>query len=156
MAFGVLAQSISRHAARAVALLSEAAGPIGMVGGQALDIEAQKPTLELLKEIHKRKTGRLIQVSVEAAAVLCEASNSQLQALRTYGEQLGLAFQLADDLQDFDSESPEKVSFASAMGVPETIRYLEESSDLALKAIADFGPQAEDLRQMIRLNRDRV
>lgn len=156
MAFGILATSPSPKAATAVALLSDAAGPHGMVGGQALDVEAQKPTLELLKEIHLRKTGRLIQVSVEAAALLCEATTHQIAALRTYGDLLGLAFQLADDLQDFDTDRPEKVSYASTIGVPETIRLLVETSDKALSALSDFGNSAEGLRQMIRLNRDRV
>ncbi len=156
MAFGILAQSPSPRAATAVALLSEAAGPRGMVGGQALDIEARKPTLELLKEIHQRKTGRLIQVAVEAAAVLCEAGTHQVQALRTYGELLGLGFQLADDLQDFDTDKPEKVSYVSTLGFPETIRMLEETSDKALASLSDFGNSADGLRKMIRLNRDRV
>jgi geranylgeranyl diphosphate synthase type II len=156
MAFGILAQSPSPKAATAVALLSEAAGPRGMVGGQALDIEAQKPNEELLKEIHARKTGRLIQVSVEGAAALCEASSKQIQDLKTYGELLGLAFQLADDLQDFDEGDPEKVSYAATLGVPETIRFLETTSDRALFCLTEFGPSAEGLRQMIKLNRDRV
>ena len=156
MAFGILAQSPSPKAATAVALLSEAAGPRGMVGGQALDIEAQKPSKELLKEIHARKTGRLIQVSVEGSAALCEATSKQLQVLKTYGELLGLAFQLADDLQDFDEGDPEKVSYASTLGVPETIRYFEETSDQALECLKEFGVSAEGLRQMIKLNRDRV
>lgn len=156
MAFGILAQSPRPTAATAVALLSIAAGPRGMVGGQALDIEAQKPNLELLKEIHERKTGALIRVSVEAAAVLCEAGVQKIQALRSYGEQLGMAFQLADDLQDFDPESPEKVSFASALGVTETLRHLETASDKALSALADFPDSARGLREMVRLNRERV
>lgn len=156
LAFGVLAQSPSPRAATAVALLSEAAGPRGMVGGQALDIEAQNPTLTLLEEIHQRKTGRLIQVSVEAAGVLCEADLNQVEALRLYGEQLGLAFQLADDIQDFDSESPEKVSYASLLGNEETLRLLNEASQKALEALNDFSSSADGLREMVRLNRERV
>ena len=75
-----------------------------------------------LLEIHKRKTGALIQVSVEAAAVLCGATPEQQKALAEYGENLGLAFQLADDLQDFHSDRPEKVNFATALGIDETRR----------------------------------
>lgn len=156
MAFGILAQSPSPKAATAVALLSEAAGPRGMVGGQVLDIEAQTPDQDLLKQIHARKTGKLIQVSVEGAAALCEATTKQIQDLKTYGELLGLAFQLADDLQDFDEGDPEKVSYCSSLGVPETIRYLEETSDQALACLTTFGKSADGLRQMIKLNRDRV
>lgn len=156
LSFGILAQTPSPRAATAVALLSEAAGPFGMVGGQALDIEASRPDLDLLKEIHTRKTGALIRVAVEAAAVLCEASCAQIKNLRAYGEQLGFAFQLADDLQDFDAGDPEAVSFASTLGVHDTLTHLEEASNLALSALDEFGPAAEGLREMVNLNRDRV
>ncbi len=156
MSFGILAQSPSPRAAQAVALLSEAAGPRGMVGGQVMDVDAQNPGKLLLEDIHKRKTGRLIQVSVEAAGVLCDAPKTQVQALRAYGEQLGLAFQLADDIQDFDPAKPEKVSFASLLGNDETLRLLNETSQKALDALADFSSTADGLREMVRLNRDRV
>ncbi len=156
MSFGILAQSPSPRAAQAVALLSEAAGPRGMVGGQVMDVDATNPGKLLLEDIHKRKTGRLIQVSVEAAGVLCEAPISQVEALRTYGEQLGMAFQLADDIQDFDPASPEKVSFVSLLGNEETLRLLNVASQSALTAISDFPSSADGLREMVRLNRERV
>ena len=156
LSFGILAQTPSPRAATAVALLSEAAGPFGMVGGQALDIEAQRPDLDLLAEIHARKTGALIRVAVEASAVLCEATCAQIKSLRHYGEQLGMAFQLADDLQDFDPADPEAVSFATTLGVHDTLTRLEEASDEALAALAEFGADAEGLRQMVELNRDRA
>jgi geranylgeranyl diphosphate synthase type II len=156
MSFGILAQTPSPRAATAVALVSEAAGPNGMVGGQALDIEMSQPTLPLLREVHRRKTGALIRVSVEAAAVLCEVDPHDVKKFRTYGEQLGLAFQLADDLQDFDPKNPETVNFASALGVAKTREHLEEASHAALGAIADLGEAAEGLRQMVHLNLERV
>lgn len=156
LAFGVLAQAPSPRAATAVALLSTAAGPRGMVGGQVLDIESAKPTVELLTEIHQRKTGALIRVSVEAAAVLCGAEQKQIERLREYGEHLGLGFQLADDLQDFNPDKPEKISFASALGVHETLRRLERSCQDAMACLADFGSAAEGLRRMVQLNRERV
>lgn len=155
MAFGILAQAPSKNAASAVGLLSIAAGPQGMVGGQALDIETSKPTEALLTEIHHRKTGALIRVSVEAAAVLCDATPEQVAKLRAYGEHLGLAFQLADDLQDFDEDKPEKISFATLLGVTETLKRLERASDEATEALRDFPP-ADGLRHLITFNRDRV
>src|SRR4051812_43647285 len=97
-AFSILAQSASPHAITAVHLLSEAAGPRGMVGGQVLDIESKSPDADLLEEIHQRKTGALIQVSVEAAAVMCGGTPEQQKAMAEYGGHLGMAFQLADDL----------------------------------------------------------
>jgi geranylgeranyl diphosphate synthase type II len=156
MSFGVLAQTPSASAATAVALLSEAAGPRGMVGGQVLDVQADRPNLDLLKEIHKRKTGALIRVSVEASALLCQASSQQQQHLRAYGEHLGFAFQLADDVQDYDPAKPEKISFASTLGMASTLQMLEEESERALKALESFSDQADGLRRMIELNRERV
>ena len=156
MSFGILAQTPSPRAATAVAMVSEAAGPYGMVGGQALDIEMSSPNLQLLKEVHHRKTGALIRVAVEAAAVLCDVDSGMVKKLRTYGEQLGLAFQLADDLQDYDAADPEPVSFATTLGVVKTREHLEAASDSALSALSEFGEGAEGLRQMVQLNRDRV
>lgn len=155
MAFGILAQAPSPHAATAVSLLSLAAGPRGMVGGQALDIETAKPNEALLTEIHQRKTGALIRVSVEAAAVLCGAEAGEIEKLREYGEHLGLAFQLADDLQDYDPDKPEKISFATLLGIPETLKRLETASQQALDSLSSF-PDASGLRRMVNLNRERV
>lgn len=155
-AFSVLAQSPSPHAIQAVYLLSEAAGPRGMVGGQVLDIQARDPDEFALAEIHKRKTGALIQVSVEAAAVLCGATPEQQKSLAEYGENLGLAFQLADDLQDFHSDNPEKVNFATALGIDETRRRLQLASEEALECLFIFPESADPLRQMIQMNAQRV
>jgi geranylgeranyl diphosphate synthase type II len=155
-AFDVLAQAPVPQAAQAVSLLARAAGAHGMVGGQALDIESAQPSVELLTEIHKRKTGALIAVSVEAAAVLCAAEPAQIQALSKFGGHLGMAFQLADDLQDFNPAKPEKISFASLLGVPATLKRLELESQAALATLSDFSAQAGGLRRLIELNRERV
>jgi geranylgeranyl diphosphate synthase type II len=156
LAFDVLAQAPSAKAASVVSLLSRAAGPRGMVGGQVLDIECAKPSEAMLSEIHQRKTGALIRVAVEGAAVLCEASPARIAKLAEFGDHLGMAFQLADDLQDFDAEDPEKVSFASLLGVEETLKRLEAASEQALSALKGDDLQAEGLSQMVALNRQRV
>lgn len=155
-AFSLLSQSMSPHAITAVHLLAEAAGPRGMVGGQVLDIQARNPDEILLGEIHERKTGALIRVSVEAAAVLCGATQEQQNALRDYGAQLGLAFQLADDLQDYSPDKPEKVSFVTALGVDETRARLERASEEALESLFIFPESADPLREMIQMNSKRV
>lgn len=156
LAFGVLAQVPSAATAEAVSLLSEAAGPRGMVGGQVLDVEHNLPEADLLMQIHARKTGCLIRVAVEGAAVLCEANPASRGALRAYGEQLGLAFQLADDLEDYDPQKPEKISFASRLGVAPTRDKLAAVSAEALANLNTFGNKADGLREMIRLNETRV
>ena len=152
-AFEVLAKADS---AKAVALLATAAGAAGMVGGQVLDIVSAKPNLDLLQRIHRRKTGALIRVSVEAAAVLCQASPNQVAALREFGEHLGLAFQLADDIEDFDPAKPEKISYVSLLGLDQTRNRLRETSTAALNCLKEFGTEADDLRFMITFNHDRV
>lgn len=155
-AFSVLAQSSSPNAIQAVHLLSEAAGPRGMVGGQVLDIDSKTPDLELLEEIHKCKTGALIRVSVEAAAVLCGATPEQQSALAEYGANLGLAFQLADDIQDFNPEKPEKISFCTLLGAEKTRERLVQVSEEALEALFIFPDSADPLRHMIQMNSERV
>ena len=155
-AFSLLAQSSSVNAITAVHLLSEAAGPRGMVGGQVLDIEAQNPSREMLEEIHKRKTGALIQVSVEAAAVLCGATPEQQQALAEYGAGLGFAFQLADDLQDYNPDQPEKINFVSVLGVDGTRDKLKKVSEEALENLFIFDERADGLLEMITMNSGRV
>jgi geranylgeranyl diphosphate synthase type II len=155
-AFSLLSQSPSPHAITAVHLLAEAAGPRGMVGGQVLDIETQNPDMELLEEIHKRKTGALIRVSVEAAAVMCGATSEQRNALSEYGAQLGLAFQLADDIQDHSPDNPEKISFVTALGLAETQNRLNRASEEALESLFIFPESADSLREMVSINTKRI
>lgn len=155
-AFSILSESRSHDLRKAVYLLADAAGPVGMVGGQVLDVGSQNPDEKLLAEIHKRKTGALIRVAVEGTAALLGALPEQLGELRTYGERLGLAFQLADDIQDFDPSKPEKINYASLLGVDATRKRLESASKEALAALEKFDEGADGLRQMIRFNSERV
>lgn len=156
MAFQILAAKPSPFSAEAVYLLARAAGSEGMVGGQVLDIESQAPDRLLLEQIHRRKTGALIQVSVEGAAALCAASAQDRQALGRYGWNLGLAFQLADDLQDFDPGRPEKISFVSALGEAATRERLKQAGDEALADLSRFTASADALRDMVQANAGRA
>ena len=89
-----------------VSMLSMAAGPMGMVAGQMLDMEAEtKPiTLEQLKEIHANKTGRLLEFSVVAGAIIAEASGEVVELLRQFSKHIGLAFQIKDDILDVEGD----------------------------------------------------
>lgn len=156
LAFGALAESDSPHLKQALALLSEAAGPQGMVGGQVLDIGSKDPNEKLLAEIHKRKTGALIRVSVEGTAVLLGAGPEKAKLLRTYGEHLGMAFQIADDLQDFKPDMPEKINYVGRLGRDETMKLLKFVSDEAERTLSTFGAKAGGLYKMIQLNSQRV
>jgi geranylgeranyl diphosphate synthase type II len=87
---------------RIIHLVAKAAGVMGMVGGQVEDIlnTDKKITIEHLENIHKAKTGQMIILPLLAAAVYSEASNDDYNALKAYGEKIGLAFQIADDILD--------------------------------------------------------
>lgn len=89
-----------------ISMLSEAAGPIGMVAGQMLDMEAENTsiTLEQLKEIHANKTGRLIEFSVISGAIIAESSDEVIELLRQFSKHIGLAFQIKDDILDIEGD----------------------------------------------------
>nr|WP_279326573.1 farnesyl diphosphate synthase [Bacillus kexueae] len=86
--------------------LAKAAGVEGMVGGQVLDIEGegQALTLEELKSIHEHKTGKLLEVSMVAGAILSDAPNQEIQVIRKIAYHLGIAFQIRDDILDIEGE----------------------------------------------------
>jgi geranylgeranyl pyrophosphate synthase len=88
---------------RVLALVAEAAGAVGMVGGQAIDLSAvgnRTMTADMLREMHARKTGALIRVSVAAGAIMGGADDQLFAALDIYGTEIGLAFQIVDDILD--------------------------------------------------------
>ena len=156
LAFSCLAESESPDLRRAIRLLASAAGPLGMVGGQVLDIASHDPGEVILAQIHKRKTGALIRVAVEGTAALVGALPEQIEELGFYGENLGLAFQLADDLQDYDPQQPEKISYVTRFGVAETQRRMKAAGESAVKALMRFDETADGLRQMVQFNSGRV
>jgi geranylgeranyl pyrophosphate synthase len=123
-AFGLLARepqgfhpTLMTRKLRVLALIAEAAGPAGMVGGQAIDLDAIRPpsakatggisrepsatlTPDGLRDMHARKTGALIRASVAAGAIMGGASDALFAALDQYGTEIGLAFQIVDDILD--------------------------------------------------------
>ena len=89
-----------------IGMLAQAAGPSGMVAGQMLDMAAENTTitLEQLKEIHANKTGRLLEFSVVAGAIIAEASGEVVELLRQFSKHIGLAFQIKDDILDVEGD----------------------------------------------------
>lgn len=158
LAFFTLAENYTNHpkvgaVVRDVALAS---GIQGMVGGQVLDVKWDKEgTADLLKKIHEMKTGALISVSVKMAATLCEANKTDLHHLSKYGDLLGLAFQLSDDIQDAREGETGK-NFASLWGEEKTLKYLNEVSEQAEGQLKHFGSEAEPLRELVSFNFDRI
>ncbi len=104
MAFEVLSRDVrpARVAADCCLELARAAGPEALVGGQADDLEglAATASLERLESIHRRKTGAMMQVSIRLGAMIARGSRRQRSALEKFGQRLGLAFQITDDLLD--------------------------------------------------------
>jgi geranylgeranyl diphosphate synthase type II len=101
--------SLAPRKLRAMRLVADAAGPCGMVGGQAIDLEAAGSGAAFdgdgLRAMHARKTGALIRASAAAGAVMAGASDVQLGAIETFASELGLAFQIVDDILDVEGAS---------------------------------------------------
>ena len=165
LAFEILSdEATHKEAGKRLALvnaLARAAGMRGMVGGQMIDL--QSPDLDLdaggLTRLQKMKTGALISFAVEAGAILGGADESERHALAGYAHDIGLAFQIADDVLDVDAASADlgktagkdaiegKVTFASLLG---TERARDQAGLLVEQAVAHltiFGDSADGLRQ---------
>jgi farnesyl diphosphate synthase len=148
--------------------LARAAGAAGMVGGQALDLEAEKlagaapQTLAHIRRLQGMKTGALISFSCEAGAILGAAGSPERAALRGYGEALGLAFQIADDLLDAEGDAATvgkrvakdaaagKATLVSLMGLDAARSELARVEAHAADALASFGSAGDVLREAAR------
>ncbi|MGO9688897.1 MAG: polyprenyl synthetase family protein [Syntrophobacteraceae bacterium] len=170
MAFEVLSDSRRLKAVsaqRLVAIIKEistASGVYGMVGGQVVDIESEGKDIDFptLEYIHTHKTGALIRASVRTGALYAKASKKQFSALTHYGELVGLAFQIFDDILDITGSREEtgkdegsdlkkgKQTFPSFYGLDESRRRAVEVSDRAVLALKDFGRKADPLRELAK------
>ncbi|MBI3130965.1 MAG: polyprenyl synthetase family protein [Acidobacteria bacterium] len=170
-AFAVLAAS---GRADAVALLAEAAGWRGMVGGQALDLEGEALTAsgtdfgwEHLQTIHRLKTGALLRASVELGGLLGGADSIQQASLRAYGEAIGLAFQIQDDILDATSDAATlgkragkdqgrgKITYPSLLGLDGARRALQEATERALCHLPSL-PNPSSLQAWARYLAERI
>ncbi len=147
---------------RIIRLVAQAAGPLGMVGGQAMDIASENKEIPFatLRSIHSRKTGALITAAVQCGAIIGQASEPQFAALTTYGEQLGLAFQIVDDLLNIEGTAAElgkavgsdaerhKATYPAFFGVEETRTKAAQAVAGAEAALALLGRPAEPLRAL--------
>jgi len=145
-----------------ISLISKAVGPEGMVGGQFLDLthEGKEVQYDTLREIHSRKTGALITASVQAGAVLGSSTAPQFQALTRYGIQIGLAFQIIDDLLNVEGTEEQlgkaagsdaarnKATYPALFGVEKTREKAREAVQEALAALAGFDARAAMLRDL--------
>ena len=142
--------------------VAQAAGPAGMVGGQAIDLgsEGQQPSPEVMKLMHRLKTGALFRASLRAGAMLGGGSDEDVQGLTDYAEQFGLAFQITDDILDVtgteaalgkpigSDEKNNKATYVSVYSLPEARRMAQEAVTDAVAALGRFGDRAWVLRSL--------
>jgi geranylgeranyl pyrophosphate synthase len=148
-----------------VKLLSKSVGFDGMVGGQAMDIAAEGKSLDVsaLKEVHLRKTGALIEASVLAGAICGEANAEQIEALGRFSRNIGLAFQVMDDVLDVTASSEtlgktagkditaDKSTYVACMGVDAASAYANDLLNEALALLSPFGQAADALSVLSKL-----
>lgn len=140
--------------------ISAAAGIAGMVGGQAMDILAEKtqPDADTIFEIHRRKTGALITAAVKSGAMISSARENQIQALACYGMNIGLAFQIADDILNVEGDRTimgketgsdaaiGKVTYPSLLGMDYAKEKMRQHVNAAIESISIFDNRALPLR----------
>jgi farnesyl diphosphate synthase len=150
--------------AELVAALAAAAGPAGMVGGQMIDLIAETTPLDIgaITRLQRMKTGALIAFACEAGAILAKAPTELRTALRFYAHDLGLAFQIADDLLDVEGVTAEtgkpvgadaasgKATFVSILGVERARAQAQLLVGQAIAHLDLFERRAELLRQVAR------
>ena len=159
-AFQIIAEHYGQEpeiALKLVSLLAQASGLRGMVGGQAIDMasKADGGALEDVRVMHSLKTGALIAASAKGAAIACGATSQELVEISEYAESLGLAFQVADDLLDFDLAKPEPGSYPALIGPNETRAFLNRLTETCLNSLSNWPAAAEPLREIAIYNRDR-
>ena len=149
-----------------VGLIAHGSGTFGMIGGQVVDIQMeggqwQKKNghAEILNYIHRHKTAALIRTSLQAGATLAGATTSQINALGVYGEKIGLAFQIADDVLDIVADKKKlgkkgsdrannKLTYPAIYGLDESRRKASALVEEAKNALKPFGKRAQILKQL--------
>ena len=148
---------------RVVDEISRAAGAEGMVGGQALDLEAENRqiTMEELRSVHRGKTGALFCAALRSGAILAGATEEQLAALTSYADHFGLAFQITDDILDVigsaeeigkpvgSDEKNNKSTYVSLTSLPEAQALARCTAEAAEEALSIFGAEADFLRGLV-------
>ena len=153
-----------------VSCLAKASGLAGMAGGQMLDLQAEKTrfSLDQTTQMQAMKTGALIRAATVMGGIAGGASETMISALADYADAIGLAFQLADDLLDYQAESTElgkpagrdaeagKASYVHFYGVEGTREKAEALVEEAAKALAPFAIEAEPLLELAQFSINRT
>ncbi len=161
LAFSVMAgtELPAETVIKAVKLLADCAGYLGMIGGQTMDLqhEGKQISLETLKKTDALKTGRLIYAACTLGCLVANADDEKFKAAETYAENIGLAFQIVDDLLDITSTSEElgkpvgsdednkKSTYPSLLGIEHSMEMVEELTKKAVDAVSVFGNDGQFL-----------
>jgi geranylgeranyl diphosphate synthase type II len=165
LAFQLLAQlpCEADRKSRLIEELAVAAGTVGgMIGGQVHDLEGEgrHPNAALLEAIHTAKTGALLRASLRMGGIFAGADQEQLSALSCYGEHVGLAFQIVDDVLDVEQSSEalgktagkdakqQKITFPAVYGLERSREMAEQERLAAHLALRPFDERAERLREL--------
>jgi len=168
LAFQVLAEldAPGDRKTRLIAELSVASGTVGgMIGGQVADLEGEgkPPDAQLLETIHRAKTGALLRASLRMGAIYAGASDAEYSALSCYGEHVGLAFQIVDDILDVEESSEalgktagkdaaqHKITFPAVYGLDASRRMAQEECRRAHEVLQPFGGRAGRLHELADL-----
>ena len=151
--------------AELVAAIARASGPAGMAGGQAMDLAAETSRFDLgtVTRLQQMKTGALIAVSVEAGAIMGRVAAEGRTGLRGYAHDIGLAFQIVDDLIDIEgdeaaagkNEGAGKETFVSLLGVDRAREQSRMLVDQAIGHLHHYGREADLLRDIARFIHER-
>ena len=149
---------------RIIDLIASAAGYKGMVGGQVVDItyEGKEPDAAVVEYIHRHKTAALIAASVTAGTILAGGTTDEEKSINRYGQQIGLAFQIADDILNIEGDrkvigkgigsdkEKGKITYPSVFGTAESKTIQKELITNAIDSLKRFDTRAEPLRSLAR------
>jgi geranylgeranyl diphosphate synthase, type II len=174
LAFSVLAEDTAAVATTRLAMirtLAQAAGTAGMAGGQAVDLAAvgQRLSVEAVENMHRRKTGALIKGSVLLGAIGAGIqSGANFQALESFGDEIGLAFQIQDDILDVEGDAAvlgkttgadaalSKPTYPSTVGLPAARERARDLRDRAIRALAPLGTRSAPLVDLAQFVVNRI
>ena len=164
LAFEILAGEIEDKlmATAMIRILAEAAGPAGMIAGQMADMQSHDThgNVELLEYIHTNKTAKMFAAAAATGAIAAAAGDRQLRHIEQYGLNIGLGFQIADDILDVTASSEElgktagkdeqqgKVTYPLVVGIAEAKRLAKVYADKAIESLHIFGTEADVLRHL--------
>lgn len=161
-AFEVAVRSENEKSLNALKILSDSSGTEGMIGGQVVDLQSEGKTIGLreLQYIHSLKTGALIRCACSVGAILAGADESSVNAMDEYAKNLGIAFQIRDDILDVkgnaeilgkpigSDEESDKNTYVKLCGIEKSEELVNEYSQKAKNALSSFGNKADFLLKL--------